>query len=160
MGLEFGHEEFKTVTAKQLADAIKKNGIAWGKGTFFLDEVGDFIVTPYKPTNSAKIAQACALGIGAINLGIEPSFYIEVEQEHIEEDEDHINCTFLVLNDAIAEYNDDVATSWEDVARYAIQLLEEYPDATFKAKPFDYTGKVQFLPPKIIDGQLDLFGPE
>lgn len=59
-------EELKTFTLGEFADAIEKNGLPQTHFNFFRDEVGRALALD----SPAPIAQACAVGMAAINLGV------------------------------------------------------------------------------------------
>lgn len=116
----------KEISVQDVIDAIKKNGLPWGKGAYFRNSRGE-LKTPLPLLRQEDIGAACVMGQAAYNLHIlVPSDLVSFL--------DHIvgaNGWYDNLGSHIIDKNDsDETESYETVAEYAETLLTPYKDKT------------------------------
>lgn len=119
----------RKVTGEQVADAIKLGGYPVGKGHFFYshsDDPEDKIVTDEHlyAHGVGKIHQACALGIGALNLGVSA---FDLSKSLGESD--------LALLDTIFKANDKDGKTVEQISRMVRRGLK---GKEFEVDTFNY----------------------
>lgn len=98
----------KTITVKDVYDAIEKNGYPWGQGNY--EYYGTY----------------CAIGQAAKNLGVDPYDLHTALNEAVRPAYGYGFPAFLAGE--IEDYNDNEAETYSDVVEFARNLLTPYFD--------------------------------
>lgn len=132
----------KQFKGRDLIDAIKKNRIAWERGSWFRAAKGgsDFSHFGIEVDASLpKIGAACVMGVGYINLGITGRI-IEIGSDS------HMLTPFSVAIADITTYNDRRAVNWGEARDFAIERLTPFADVDLEAIARRYS--VERIPAK------------